>query len=127
LLHDLGAFYMLYRAVHYPELRARPESLKYLIMKWHESIGVSLLKSLGVHHDIVEATVDHDQPRTVPDTVRSLSDVVYVANILSGAHFEWVFQDYDPDAGQAGLVRQIYAELLPAIEAEVQEMRAVFS
>ena len=34
LVHDLGAFYMLYRAVQYPELRVRPDSIKYLIVQW---------------------------------------------------------------------------------------------
>ncbi|HNM21045.1 MAG TPA: HDOD domain-containing protein, partial [Rhodocyclaceae bacterium] len=47
LVHDLGAFYMLYRAAQYAELRARPETVKYLIVQWHEGIGVSLLNALG--------------------------------------------------------------------------------
>lgn len=48
LVHDMGAFYMLYRAVQYEDLRQRPETVKYLIAQWHESLGVSLLGALEV-------------------------------------------------------------------------------
>lgn len=66
LVHDLGAFYMLYRAAQYEELRTRPDTVKYLIVQWHESIGVSLLAALGMNEDVVNATIDHDQPRLLP-------------------------------------------------------------
>lgn len=33
LVHDLGAFYMIYRAAQYPELRIRPDSVKHLILQ----------------------------------------------------------------------------------------------
>ena len=127
LVHDLGAFYMLYRAVQYPELRARPDSVKYLIVQWHEGIGVTLLDTLGMPEEIVNATIDHDQPRPAPTTVRTLADIVYVGNLIAGAHFEWSHQDFDPDAGEVGLVRQNFSTLLPEIEDDTREMLAVFS
>jgi HD-like signal output (HDOD) protein len=127
LVHDLGAFYMLYRAAQYPELRSRPDTVKYLIMQWHESIGVTLLNVLGLPEEIVNATIDHDHVRKTPTMVRTLSDIVYVANILAGTHFEWLYQDFDPEAGESGVVRQHFAELLSEIEAETLEMEAVFA
>jgi len=127
LVHDLGAFYMLYRAAQYPELRARPETVKYLIIQWHEGIGVTLLHALGIPEDIVNATIDHEQPRPAPETVRTLADIVYVANILAGTHFELLYQDHDPDASEAGIVRQRYADLVPEIETETREMQAIFA
>jgi len=83
LVHDLGAFYMLWRAVQYPELRSRPDTVRYLIIDWHESIGVTLLNSLGVAEEIVQATIDHDRHRVVPAPVLTLADVVFVSNILA--------------------------------------------
>lgn len=127
LVHDLGAFYMLYRAVQYPELRARQDTVKHLIMQWHEGIGVTLLGVLGMPAEIVQATIDHDHPRVAPVTVHSLTDVVYVSNILAGAHFEWLYQDIDPIVGEASIVRQNFADLLPEIEADTREMQAVFA
>jgi len=127
LVHDLGAFYMLYRAAQYPELRVRPDSVKYLIVEWHESIGVSLLSALGMPEEIVDASIDHDQPRALPESLRTLADVIYVGNILAGAHCEWIMRDIDPEAGEMGIVRRQYGDLLAEIETDTLEMQAVFS
>ena len=127
LVHDLGAFYMLYRAAQYEELRMRPETVKYLILQWHESIGVSLLDALGLPEEIVNATIDHDQPRPLPETMRTLADVVFIGNILAGTHLEWFQETADPESGQTGEVRQRFAELLPQIESDTQEMLAAFA
>ena len=127
LVHDLGAFYMFYRAAQYPELCARPETVKHLVLQWHEGIGVTLLGALGLPEEIVNASIDHDQPRAAPSTVRTLSDIVYVANVLAGTHFEWLYQDFDQDAGEPGLIRQNFADLLPEIEADASQMQNVFA
>ena len=131
LVHDLGAFYMLYRAAQYPELRSRPETVKHLILQWHEGIGVSLLNALGMPEEIIEATIDHDQPRAEFESVRTLGDIVYVASVLDNGHFEWFNPVADSNggayAGTAALVQMTFAGLLPEIEAEAREMQAVFA
>lgn len=127
LVHDLGAFYMLYRAAQYSELRDRPESVKHLIMQWHEGIGVTLLGVLGMPAEIIQATIDHDHPRAIPAAIQSLSDIVYVSNILAGAHFEWLYQDIDPTIAEISIARENFADLLPQIEADTLEMQAVFA
>ena len=127
LVHDLGAFYMIYRAAQYPELRSRPETVKYLIVQWHESIGVTLLNALGLPENIIQATIDHDQPQPVPDAIRTLTDIIYIANILAGARFEWLLQDLDMDAANPKLIHETYSEFLPEIEAVTKEMQAVFA
>ena len=58
LVHDLGASYMLYRAAQYDELRERPDTVRHLVYQWHESIGESLLFSLGIPEEIAIATRD---------------------------------------------------------------------
>lgn len=127
LIHDLGAFYMLYRATQYDELRHRPDSVKYLIVQWHESIGVSLLNALGLPEEIVDATIDHDRIRPTPDPLRSLQDVIYVANMLAGGHFEWLMQDQPGAPENLAALEAKYGHLKPEIEALSQEMRAAFS
>ena len=129
LVHDLGAFYMLYRAAQYEELRVRPGTVKHVMLQWHEGIGVSLLSALGLPEDIVNAVTDHDQPRSLPDPLRTLGDLVYVGNLLAGSHLEWFGQDAGTEAagGQVEAVRSLYAELLPQIEADSLEMQAVLS
>ena len=127
LVHDLGAFYMLYRAMQYPELRARPESMRYLIVQWHESIGVTLLNALGLPIEIVEATIDHDQPRPVPTTLRTLADVVYVANLLTSQNFDWLYPESATVSNEITLAVAAYSEILPQVDADAREMMAVFS
>ncbi len=127
LIHDLGAFYMLYRATQYEELRHRPDSVRYLIIQWHESIGVSLLNAIGIPEEIVDATVDHDQVRPTPSPIRSLPEVVYVANMLAGGHFEWLMQDQSDYPADLTLLNEKYDYLLPEIDALVVEMRTSFS
>jgi len=127
LVHDLGAFYMLYRATQYDDLRERPDSLRYLIINWHESIGVSLLHALGLPEEIAEASANHDQVRPAPITLRTYADVVYVANMLAGGHFEWLMQD---KPGPEDLMLELqgkYGQLLPEIEALSTEMHSQFS
>jgi len=126
LVHDLGAFYMIYRAAKYPELRQRPDTLRYLIVQWHEGIGVSLLNAIGLPEEIVDATIDHDQPRLLPESIRTLPELIYVSNILAGGHFEWLYQDIDPEAGEPGLIRTRYAHLVDEINTNTEEMQAVF-
>lgn len=127
LIHDLGAFYMLYRATQYEELRHRPDSVRYLIIQWHESIGVALLNALGIPEEIVDATAEHDHLRTTPIPIRNFSDVIYVANMLAGGHFEWLMQDQPDNSQDLTILHETYGHLMPEIDALVVEMRACFS
>jgi putative nucleotidyltransferase with HDIG domain len=127
LIHDLGAFYMLYRATQYEELRNRPDSVRYLIIQWHESIGVSLLGALGLPEEIIKATEDHDSLRPPPSPPRTLTDVVYVANMLAGGHFEWTMQGNPMLPADQGALDNAYAELKPEIEAQLADMRNCFT
>ncbi|MDR0576822.1 MAG: HDOD domain-containing protein [Candidatus Accumulibacter sp.] len=125
LVHDLGAFYMLYRAAQYPELRERPDSIRYLIVEWHEAIGVSLLKALDQPSEITRAATDHDHSRPFPDVPRTLEDVVYAGNLLAGGYRAWFDPDgetREPQDEEVASFREKYAELLPQIEAEAREM-----
>lgn len=127
LIHDLGAFYMLYRATQYEELRHRPDSVKYLIIQWHESIGVSLLGALGLPEEIILATEEHDRLRPLPEPLRTLGDIVYVANMLAGGHFEWTMQGNPMRQEDQAALATSYAGLKPEIEAQLAEMRSCFA
>lgn len=125
LVHDLGAFYMLYRASQYEELRARPDTLKYLIAQWHESIGVTLLGVLEMPEEIIEAVRDHDVLRPPPQP-RALKDVVYMGNMLAGGLFEWIQLDIDQETAENYDPGESYRQLKDEIDAHLQEMLAIF-
>jgi HD-like signal output (HDOD) protein len=124
LVHDLGAFYMLYRATQYDELRVRPDSVRHLIRKWHESIGHALLVSLDVPEFITEAIRDHDQPRQPPSRPRGMADVVYLSNLLARDKFGW----QTPDAGMLTAqltVRESCRELADEIDTHQKQLRSI--
>ncbi len=125
LVHDLGASYMLYRVTQYPELRERPETVIHVIVQWHEGIGVTLLQTLGLPEEIIQAAVDHDHPRAAPEIPKTLSDVVYLGNVLTGAHYAWMRQDFDPQDEAFRAVHKSFSALLPEIEAGAREMLSV--
>ncbi|MBK6999428.1 MAG: HDOD domain-containing protein [Rhodoferax sp.] len=126
MVHDLGAFYMVYRATQYPELVARPQSLKHLVVQWHESVGMTLLDALGLPEDIVEATRDHDCQRAIPDVPHSLQDVLYVSNIFAGAYFEWLYHDVDRATIERYALGPRYLELDDEIREHAQSMARTF-
>ncbi|MDR1934520.1 MAG: HDOD domain-containing protein [Candidatus Accumulibacter sp.] len=127
LVHDLGAFYMLYRGAQYDELRERPDTLRHLIAQWHEAIGVTLLETLGLPQEIAQASVDHDRPRSVPDEPKTLADVVYTANLLAGGCYVWLHLDFDRQEEDVALFREKYSNLLPEIEAGAREMQTALN
>jgi HD-like signal output (HDOD) protein len=90
MVHDIGAFYMIYRASLYEELALRPETTRYLIVRWHESIGHTLVIALGLPVELADAIRDHDQSRAIPESPRTLADVVFLANQLAGGISGWL-------------------------------------
>lgn len=88
LIHDLGAFFILHRVTNYPELIERPESVRYLVAQWHESIGTILLDALGLPIEIINAVQEIDIPRTQITQPRNLSEIVYLANLFAGGFSE---------------------------------------
>lgn len=127
MVHDIGAFYMLYRAAQYPELSSRPESVKYLVAQWHDSIGQSVLGALGMPENIVEAARDHDQLRDAPVPPRNLSDVVYVGNFLAGANLEWLYQDIGAATVNRFSLAPQYLELSDEIAEHAKTVGAIFA
>lgn len=127
MIHDLGGFYMLYRAAQYDELRQRPDSIRFLMINWHESIGISLLNALGLPEEIIAATEDHDHPRPLPLPPKTLRDVVYIANLLAGGHFEWLMQEQPQYIADLEPLEAAFAHLKPEIDELVRDMQGCFS
>lgn len=125
LIHDLGAFYMLYRATQYDELRIRPDTIKHLISTWHESIGHTLLLSLGVPEIIADAVRDHDQHRSLPNPPRNMLDIVYVSNLIAGEKYGWICQESQAKAPLATAKISTYLALADEIEAHHTSLRSL--
>jgi HD-like signal output (HDOD) protein len=126
LVHDLGAFYMLYRVAHYEEFHRSPESVEPLVRDWHESIGESLMYALGLPEPIIAAARDHDQPRDGLVIPKDLRDVVFVSNLLGGPMFEHG-KEPTGELARPEIDDDRYRVLAEEIEAECQELLGVLS
>jgi len=82
LVHDLGHFYLMWRATKFPELVERPDELRDIVHDWHPGIGSALLHSLDLPESVSRACDEHE---LAPELVapNSLSELLSVANRCS--------------------------------------------
>ncbi|MCG2578453.1 HDOD domain-containing protein [Dechloromonas sp. XY25] len=125
LVHNIGIFYLLYRAAEYAEYRDDPTAMVELLAGWHESIGESLLHILGMPEQITDAIRDHDHLRHVetPCTVR---DALYFANLLADDDMSWLpsppLSAADEESRQAD--RERYADLITEAKEDIEQLYA---
>lgn len=125
LVHDLGIFYLLYRAAEYPEYRRDMAATLELLRGWHESIGESLLHILALPDSITQAVHEHHQLRSV-ETPRSVQDVLYFAMLLAETDPLQYSPDLETQATQA-TDRARYSHLLQEAEEHVLSLKEALS
>jgi putative nucleotidyltransferase with HDIG domain len=59
LVHDVGRFYLMWRAARFPELTARSEILSTFMRDWHAAAGAAMLRKLGLSETVTNAVHDH--------------------------------------------------------------------
>ena len=127
LVHDIGIFYLLYRAAEYPEYRRDLPATFELLRGWHESIGESLLHTLGLPQSITDAVRDHHQLQNIqtPSTVR---DILYFANLLADNDPQSLDAEADPAETEARAAdRARYIDLIKEAEEDILELRTTLS
>lgn len=124
MVHDVGAFYMIYRAAKYEELVLRPDTTRHLVLRWHESVGHALAIALGIPESVAEAIVDHDQPRPFPERPKTLADIVYLGNLIAGGRFEWLDMPPETAAADVDKLQELLAQFKDDIDAHEAMMRA---
>lgn len=127
LVHDLGVFYLLSRAANFPEIVADKAELHGLLVGWHDNIGHALLSALGQPESILTAVQEHETDREVKE-IKTLSDVLYVANKIANRTSGWRDPQYGNDVDTSMLDSIFDAETLQEIidesEEEVQSLKA---
>lgn len=124
LVHDIGAFYLLYYACQDADLSHEPEAMFELMVDWHDGIGHALLDALGQQSDdLLMAVQDHESTDAI-EHIAGLSDILRIANGLANRSVSW----HVPDAGLTLAENVINAdeieEILDASQADVGELRA---
>ncbi|MFA7292994.1 MAG: HDOD domain-containing protein [Rhodocyclaceae bacterium] len=88
LVHDIGVFYLLSRAANFPELAADKTELHSLLEQWHDNIGHALLAALGQPEAVLKAVQEHETERVLSE-IRTLPDVLYIANKMANTVCSW--------------------------------------
>lgn len=127
LVHNIGVFYLMYRAAEYPEYRNNEPAMIELLIGWHEGIGESLLHILGVPPQITDAVRDQSVMRNV-ETPCSLADILYFAKQLADSKPQWQLAYLNgDDAATDEESRLRYADLLHEAEEDILDLRAALS
>ncbi|MDR1889110.1 MAG: HDOD domain-containing protein [Zoogloeaceae bacterium] len=113
MVHDIGAFYLLSRAAHFPELVNNREDLFSLLIGWHDNIGHALLSALGQPEAVLIAVQEHEQDREI-GAEKTLSDVLYVANKIANTVASWHSDTVD-EGDKARLLGIIDADSMKTI------------
>jgi len=127
LVHDLGVFYLMSRAAHFPELVEDKSELYALLVDWHENIGHALLSALGSPEQVLKAVQEHETERDICE-VKTLSDVLYVANKIANLTCSW--RDPAFDAGvDTSVVATLFddgqlEEIIEESQEEVQSLKS---
>ena len=127
LVHNIGIFYLLFRAAAYPDYRDNEALMIELIAGWHEGIGESLLHSLGLPTTITDAVRDQSH-RTRAEAPRSISEILCFSIALAGNAPAWQNRTIgaEEEAWQAD-IRLQHEDLRQAADAEIAELRAALS
>lgn len=128
LVHNIGIFYLMYRAAEYLEYRNNEPGMIELIAGWHEGVGESLLHILGVPESITDAVREQNNLRSL-DAPCSVSDVLYFAKLLAtNTPFLPATQHNTKTSAETREALQArYAELLKEAQDDVLELRATLS
>lgn len=127
LVHDLGVFYLMSRAANFPELVNDRAELHALLVGWHDNIGHALLSALGLPEVILTAVQEHETEREIA-VLKSLSDVLYVANKIANRTSSWRDPELD-GAVDTSMLEEIFdaetlAEIVEESQEEVQSLKA---
>lgn len=120
LVHDLGVFYLMSRAANFPELVNDRAELHGLLVGWHDNIGHALLSALGSPESVLVAVQEHETDREIKD-LKSLSDVLYVANKIANRTASWRDPALDGEVDTSMLEDILDADMLAEIVEESEE------
>lgn len=127
LVHDLGVFYLMSRAANFPEMVADKVELHNLLVGWHDNIGHALLTALGSPESVCAAVQEHETEREVTE-VKTLTDVLYIANKIANRTSSWRDPELDGPVDTSMLDTLFDADTLAEIveesEEEVQSLKA---
>lgn len=128
LVHDIGVFYLMSRAAGFPELIADKAELHSLLVGWHDNIGHALLTALGSPESVCTAVLEHENERQIAE-IKTLSDVLYVANKIANRTASWRDPEFGGSAVDTSVLDSLFdaatlKEIVDESEEEVASLKA---
>lgn len=112
MIHDIGAFYLLFRCSQDSVLAGNRDELLELVFQWHDGIGHALLSAMGQPEDVLTAVQDHEAPMTV-GSLNSWTAILTASDCLGQGITDWV-----PPPLRAAIPRTISEKLISAEDQE---------
>lgn len=132
LVHDIGAFYLLFYASQDPELAESTDDIMDLMIHWHDGIGHALLDALGHQsEELLTAVQDHESTAPLKQLV-SLTEILIAANRLANQTISWHPDEAGEDESTAETVQvpldeETLQAILTASQQDVEELRSTLS
>ncbi|MER2541802.1 MAG: HDOD domain-containing protein [Azonexus sp.] len=127
LVHDIGVFYLMSRAAGFPEMIADKPALYDLLVGWHDNIGHALLSALGLPESVLLAVQEHETDREIKE-IKTLPDVLYVANKIANRASSWRDPEFDTGIDTSMLETifdpEMLAEIIEESEEEVHSLKS---
>ncbi len=113
IVHDIGAFYLIFKCAQDDQLSANRELLMGLVFQWHDGIGHALLSAMNQTDDILTAVQDHEAAATYT-SLTNWTSLLACADYLGQQIADWA-----PAELRASNPRSISEDLLTA-EAQTE-------
>ncbi len=127
MVHDIGAFYLLFRCAADQVLAADEAELTGLLYEWHDGIGHALLTALGQPEDVTEAVQEHESLAEIA-TLHRWPEILAAADRLAQRTADWAPSvlrgRQQPVIPERLLAEDAQAEVLHAALKEVGELHA---
>lgn len=129
IVHDMGAFYLLFRFAKDEVLSAHRKELVNLTFQWHDGIGHALLSAMGLPEDMLMAVQDHE---AITDVVNfnNWSSLLSAADLLGQQLVQWGPEEEvqaNPRAiSNALLSEEEVSEILAQTKEELESVRVAF-
>ena len=124
LMHDIGGFYILTRVKDFPNLFDDESAIKEITANWHAEVGRAILESWEIPEGISTAIQDHEIFDRTHAAPADLTDVIMVANILSGEgmpeNIDW--EKAPPAFGQLRLDSETCSTAITESEDEIEQI-----
>lgn len=98
LLHAVGKFYIFMRAAEFPELFQDRSALDDIVARWHTGVARAIVTSWSFPDSVAHGVDEQEVKSRHRAGAADLSDILFIANLLSRAGFKAATQFGDLDA-----------------------------